>query len=177
MPAPAWPAALEGCYGPPLSHEQRLTLIRWLPSGGLADYAYDPFHRDQWRTPYPAGQLVRLAETLAAAQECGIELTLSISPGPDWRGEAEAQSPANVLRVIPAPSSGTEAPDIGTAWPHLPQRDSQAFGIPLASYGGSSRVDDRLLPHPASVVQSNNLTGLVVQNGLEGLPALSQARQ
>jgi hypothetical protein len=104
MPTPVWLAAIEGFYGPPFSHEQRLDLIRWLPSAGLTDYAYgpkdDPFHRDEWRTPYPAGHLAHFAETLAVAQECGIELTLSISPGLDWRGEADDEALAAKLRQL-----------------------------------------------------------------------------
>lgn len=104
MPAPAWLAAIEGFYGPPFPHEQRLDLIRWLPSAGLSDYAYgpkdDPFHRAQWRAAYPPEHLARFAETLAVARECGIELTLSISPGLDWTGEADHEPLVAKLRQL-----------------------------------------------------------------------------
>ena len=88
-----WLAAIEGFYGPPFRHDERLDLIRWLPRAGLTDYAYgpkdDPYHREQWRAPYPEGHLERFAETLATAREHGVSLTLSVSPGLDWRGEPD----------------------------------------------------------------------------------------
>src|SRR3954468_16186219 len=88
-----WLAAIEGFYGPPLRHEARLDLLRWLPSAGFTDFAYgpkdDPFHRARWRDSYPSEHLDRFAETLAVARAAGIELTLSISPGLDWRGDAD----------------------------------------------------------------------------------------
>lgn len=88
-----WLAAIEGFYGPPFAHEDRLDLLRWLPSAGFTDYAYgpkdDPFHRDRWRDPYPADRLALLAETLAVATQAGLTLTLAVSPGLDWRGEPD----------------------------------------------------------------------------------------
>ncbi len=93
MTAPVWLAAIEGFYGAPFTHEQRLDLIQWLPSAGYTDYAYgpkdDPFHRDLWRTPYPPEHLTRFAETATVAQTANIALTLSISPGLDWQGESD----------------------------------------------------------------------------------------
>lgn len=104
MPARAWLAAIEGFYGPPFTHAQRLDLIRWLPSAGLIDYAYgpkdDPYHRAEWRAPYPPGHLADFAETLAVARAHGIELTLSISPGLDWQGEADHEALAAKLRQL-----------------------------------------------------------------------------
>ncbi len=104
MTSPAWLAAIEGFYGPPFSHDQRLELIRWLPTAHISDYAYGPkddrFHRDEWRTPYPSSHLDRFAETLAVAQEAGIELTLSISPGLDWRGGQDHEALAAKLRQL-----------------------------------------------------------------------------
>lgn len=103
MPSP-WLAAIEGFYGPPFSHEQRLDLLRWLPSAGLTHYAYgpkdDPFHRDLWRSPYPSEHLERFSETLAVARESGITLTLSISPGLDWAGAADHDALVAKLRQL-----------------------------------------------------------------------------
>lgn len=88
-----WLAAIEGFYGPPFAHAARLDLLRWLPSAGYTDYAYgpkdDPYHRERWREPYPASHLADFAATLAVARDHGIRLTLSISPGLDWRGAAD----------------------------------------------------------------------------------------
>ena len=88
-----WIALIEGFYGPPYTHEQRLELLRWLPSAGLTDYAYGPkddqFHRASWREPYPEAALALLAGTARAAADAGVRLTLSVSPGLDWRGESD----------------------------------------------------------------------------------------
>lgn len=91
--SPKWVALIEGFYGSPYTHGQRLELIRWMPSAGFTDYAYGPkddaFHRSSWRAPYPPHALVQLAEALEVAQGAGIVLTLSVSPGLDWRGEED----------------------------------------------------------------------------------------
>src|SRR4051795_3281597 len=102
--AAPWLAVTEGFYGPPLRHEARLDLLRWLPTAGFTDYAYgpkdDPFHREKWRTPYPAEHLERFAQTLSVARDAGVELTLSISPGLDWRGAADHQPLVAKLRQL-----------------------------------------------------------------------------
>ena len=99
-----WLAAIEGFYGPPLRHEERLDLLRWLPSAGFTDFAYgpkdDPFHRARWRDPYPAEHLERFAETLDVARAAGVELTLSISPGLDWHGDDDHSALVSKLRQL-----------------------------------------------------------------------------
>jgi hyaluronoglucosaminidase len=103
-PTAPWLAAIEGFYGPPLRHEARLDLLRWLPSAGFTDFAYgpkdDPFHRARWRDPYPTGHLDRFAETLAVAGDAGVELTLSISPGLDWQGQEDHPALVAKLRQL-----------------------------------------------------------------------------
>ena len=102
--SPRWLAAIEGFYGPPYTHADRLDLLRWLPSAGFTDYAYgpkdDPFHRDRWREPYPAAELSRLAETQAVAREAGLTLTLAVSPGLDWRDDADHAALVAKLRQL-----------------------------------------------------------------------------
>ncbi len=103
-PASTWVAAIEGFYGPPYSHVQRLELLRWLPTAGLTDYAYGPkddaFHRESWREPYPSAELALLAETAAVARDVGVTLTLSVSPGLDWQGAADHAALAAKLRQL-----------------------------------------------------------------------------
>jgi hyaluronoglucosaminidase len=99
-----WLAAIEGFYGPPYAHQERLDLLRWLPSAGFTDYAYgpkdDPFHRDRWREQYPPEQCALLAQTLAVAQEAGLTLTLAVSPGLDWRGADDHPALVAKLRQL-----------------------------------------------------------------------------
>jgi hypothetical protein len=83
-----WIAAIEGFYGPPLSRQARLDLLAWLPSAGYTSYAYGPKDdrdlRDAWREPFT--DMTLLAEMLAAATAAGIDLSVGVSPGLDWRG-------------------------------------------------------------------------------------------
>jgi len=76
---------IEGFYGPPWSHQDRLDVIRFMGRVGLSHYYYapkdDPFHRAQWREPYPEDELAKLGELAAVAVESGVVFVYAISPG------------------------------------------------------------------------------------------------
>ena len=40
-----WLAALEGYYGPPLAHDERVALVQWLGEHDYDSYAYSPAPR------------------------------------------------------------------------------------------------------------------------------------
>ena len=54
---------IEGFYGPPWSHAERLDLLAFCGREGLNTWVHapkdDPFHRARWREPYPDAQLAR----------------------------------------------------------------------------------------------------------------------
>jgi hypothetical protein len=110
--------AIEGFYGPPLTHEARLSLLEWLPSVGFTGYAYspkdDPYLRDTWRLPHPDPELLRA--TLVAAQEHGIALSVGISPGLDWRGAEDEPVLVERLRVL----YDLGVRDLGVYWDDTP---------------------------------------------------------
>ncbi|MEH0970716.1 protein O-GlcNAcase [Micromonospora sp. CPCC 205546] len=93
--SPAPPAALstrgtvEGFYGPPWSHAERLAHLEFSARVGLNAYVYapknDPYHRARWRHRYPAPDLARLAELAETARALGIRFTYAISPGLSMR--------------------------------------------------------------------------------------------
>ena len=60
---------IEGFYGKPFSHEERMDLLGFLGQHGFDCYVYapkdDPRHREQWRDPYPEEDLDRFAEAVA----------------------------------------------------------------------------------------------------------------
>lgn len=137
---PTWVALLEGFYGPPYRHEQRLDLLRWLPGAGLTDYAYGPkddaFHRGSWREPYPPDVLDQLAETAAVAAEAGVVLTLSVSPGLDWRGPDDHVALVAKLRQL----HGLGVRSLGVYWDDVPPGGadlgrSHARGVAAAMAG------------------------------------------
>jgi hyaluronoglucosaminidase len=80
-----WRGTIEGFYGPPWSHNDRLAHLRFAERHGLNTYVYapkdDPFHRERWREPYPERELARLAELVHAAQAAQVRFVFTISPG------------------------------------------------------------------------------------------------
>lgn len=76
---------IEGFYGPPWSHEDRLSMVRWLSLSGLDSYVYapksDPLHRGvRWTQPYPEDALGRFEELIAAGREVGVDVTIALAP-------------------------------------------------------------------------------------------------
>jgi hyaluronoglucosaminidase len=78
---------IEGFYGPPWTHAERLDLIAFCGRHGLNTWVHapkdDPFHRERWREPYPEDELARLAELASAAERHGVELVYALAPGLD----------------------------------------------------------------------------------------------
>jgi hyaluronoglucosaminidase len=91
-------ATVEGFYGPPWSHDERLAHLDFCGRVGLDTYVYgpkdDPWHRARWREPYPADQLERMAGLVAAAAAAGVELVYAIHPGLSMRWEDPADQAA-----------------------------------------------------------------------------------
>ena len=83
--APRVRGVIEGFYGPPYTFDQRRDLFRFLPAAGLNTYAYapkdDPFHRDQWRDPYPSEYVEHFRELAAIGGEIGVRFVFTIAPG------------------------------------------------------------------------------------------------
>ncbi len=76
---------IEGFYGHPYSHADRLWLIERLGAWGMNRYVYapkdDPLHRAEWRTPYAAEALKEFAELIACGERAGVAVGFAISPG------------------------------------------------------------------------------------------------
>lgn len=76
---------IEGFYGPPYAHADRLWLIERLGAWGMNRYVYapkdDPLHRAQWRAPYAAGMLHEFGELIERGRGVGVEVGFAISPG------------------------------------------------------------------------------------------------
>lgn len=83
--AVAWRGIVEGFYGRPWSHEERLDTIRWMGRHHFNAYLYapkdDPLHRDRWREPYPPELMRRFQELVQAGQASGVEFMIAVSPG------------------------------------------------------------------------------------------------
>jgi hyaluronoglucosaminidase len=88
---------IEGFYGPPWSHAERLDLIAFCGREGLNRWVHapkdDPYHRARWREPYPDDELEQLAELAAEAARLGVDFAWALAPGLDvcYSDDAELQ--------------------------------------------------------------------------------------
>lgn len=112
-------AAVEGYYGPPLPHAERLDLLRWLAAHGYDMFVHapksDPHHRERWREPYPPQAAAELAELVQTGRDAGVEVALVVSPGLDWRDGDEA---ALIAKLASFTALGATA--LGVAWDDVP---------------------------------------------------------
>jgi hypothetical protein len=84
---------VEGFYGKPWSHQDRLDMLRFEGAHGMNVYYYAPkddlYHRHWWRKPYPKREAARLAELAKTAKENFVEFCFAISPGLSIRYSSE----------------------------------------------------------------------------------------
>nr|WP_184891587.1 beta-N-acetylglucosaminidase domain-containing protein [Amycolatopsis umgeniensis] len=85
-----WPVAplrgvIEGFYGAPWSHADRLAQLDFYGRTKQNMYVYspkdDPFLRARWRDQYPPEQLALLSQLVARATANHVEFTYALSPG------------------------------------------------------------------------------------------------
>ncbi|WP_129788583.1 beta-N-acetylhexosaminidase family protein [Promicromonospora panici] len=83
---------IEGFYGAPWSHADRLDQLRFYGDVKMNTYVYapkdDPYHRDRWRDPYPADKLAELGELADEATANHVRFTFALSPGFQQEGVA-----------------------------------------------------------------------------------------
>ena len=86
---------IEGFYGPPWTHAQRLDHLRFAAKAGFDTVVYapkdDPYHRRRWREPYPAAELARIGELAAAAEAAGVRFVYALHPALSMRYADDAE--------------------------------------------------------------------------------------
>lgn len=94
---PSFPlrGVVEGFYGKPYSHEQRMALMSLLRDLKMNTYIYAPkddlFHRELWREDYPEEETSRLRSLFDCARRNYIDFYFAISPGKDFDYADEAE--------------------------------------------------------------------------------------
>ena len=87
-----WPSVscrgvIEGFYGNPWSHQDRLRQFEFYGKHRLNIYVYgpkdDPYHRAHWRDPYPEAEAEKLKELVEAAHRNRVQFVWAIHPGGD----------------------------------------------------------------------------------------------
>lgn len=85
MSAFRWQGVVEGFYGRPWAHEDRLWLLERMGGWGMNAYVYapkdDPLHLARWRELYPGAQMRDFAELVAAGERAGVAFGVALSPG------------------------------------------------------------------------------------------------
>lgn len=78
---------VEGFYGTPWTFEARADILDFCRQYNLNSYIYapkdDPYHREKWRTPYPAEKLAEMKRLVEVARENKVRFIFAVSPGLD----------------------------------------------------------------------------------------------
>jgi hyaluronoglucosaminidase len=150
-----WPTmryrgSIEGFYGTPWSHADRLDHLDYLGAHRMNTYEYapkdDPYHREQWRDPYPADKLAELGELIDRAVRNKVDFTFALSPGLSMRYTDEADFQALIAKFEALYGLGARAfnvalDDIEYEQWHSPE-DEQRYG---PGGGGAGLAQSELL--------------------------------
>src|SRR5262245_7111403 len=101
---------VEGFYGAPWTHADRLAVVSFLAERGMNAYAYAPKddakHRAEWRTPYDEDEREQFAQLAAHAAARGVRFGFAISPGLDIDYDASADRAALLAKLAPLGDAG-----------------------------------------------------------------------
>lgn len=89
----AFRGTVEGFYGKPWSHEDRISQLRFYGDWKLNTYIYgpkdDPYHSSpKWREAYPMEESVKLKELVQIAKDNQVDFYWAIHPGQDIKWSA-----------------------------------------------------------------------------------------
>ncbi len=89
---------IEGFYGTPWSHADRMDLMASTSAYKMNTYIYapkdDPYHRKQWKTLYPEAEAAQIAELAQAGHDNNFNFVWTIHPGDsiNFNSEADVQA-------------------------------------------------------------------------------------
>ena len=102
LPSDFLGGVVEGFYGQPWTHDQRLHLFDQMAALRLNTYFYAPKndlkHRAIWREPYTNSELALFRELVQACEKNGLNFIYGLSPGLDIRFSDEAETNRIKLR-------------------------------------------------------------------------------
>ena len=139
---------IEGFYGEPWSHEERLDQLEFYGDVKANTYIYapkdDPYHRDRWREPYPADKLAELGDLVTTATENHVRFTFALSPGNTVCYSSDDDYQALVTKLQQMYDLGVRAfniplDDINYGSWHCDE-DRTTFGAPSARTAGIAQA-------------------------------------
>ena len=101
--------SIEGFYGNPWSHQDRLNQIEFYGKSKLNTYIYAPkddvYHREKWREPYPQNEMNRMNELIETSKQNKVDFVFALSPGIDIQltgtnAEADYQALVNKCQAM-----------------------------------------------------------------------------
>ncbi|TDX13190.1 MULTISPECIES: beta-N-acetylglucosaminidase domain-containing protein [Petrotoga] len=76
---------IEGFYGEPWSHQNRLDMINFCGRNKMNTYWYapkdDPYHREKWREDYPEEEIEKIDELIKVSKDNFVDFVFCVSPG------------------------------------------------------------------------------------------------
>jgi hyaluronoglucosaminidase len=103
---------IEGFYGAPWSHDERVDLIAFCAQHDLNTWVHapkdDPYHRAKWREPYPEAELAQLGELVTKCHEVGVDFHYAIAPGLDLCYSHESEWERLVAKIDQVRSVGVQ---------------------------------------------------------------------
>lgn len=140
---------IEGFYGQPWTHAERLDQMDFYGDVKANTYVYapkdDPYHRDKWREPYPAEKLAELGELVDRAAVNHVRFTFAVSPGQSicYSDPADRKALKDKLQALY---------DLGTRAFSVPlddidhsrwncEADRAAYGAPGTGAAGKAQAD------------------------------------
>lgn len=147
-----WRGIVEGFYGKPWTHEERMDMLSFMAEVGMNAYMYAPkddtYHRRKWRIPYPARQMAGLKRLASHARSVNISFIYAISPGLSLRYSDKRDADALTAKMTALHDAGVS--DFGLLLDDIPaqltsEADRKAFGsLAAAQVALANNVRDRL---------------------------------
>jgi hyaluronoglucosaminidase len=147
---PAMPlrGTIEGFYGTPWTHQERMDQLAFYGDVKANTYIYapkdDPYHREKWDEPYPADKVAALGELAQQASDHHVHFTFAVSPGNSICYSSEADFQALTAKLQQMYDLGVRAfsiplDDINYRRWNCPE-DEDAFGAPSSGAAGAAQV-------------------------------------
>ncbi|MGF3056335.1 beta-N-acetylglucosaminidase domain-containing protein [Microbacterium sp. YY-01] len=126
---------IEGFYGEPWTHDERRAALQLAGRLKLNSYVYapkdDPYHRDQWREPYPPEALARLVDLAQEGLRHGVDVVVALHPACSMVFSDEHEHELLAAKARQLLDAGI--PDVALLFDDVPPRtvharDKEAFG-------------------------------------------------
>ncbi|WP_443070807.1 beta-N-acetylhexosaminidase family protein [Streptomyces sp. NBC_01685] len=140
---------IEGFYGQPWTHRERLDQMDFYGDVKANTYIYapkdDPYHRGKWREPYPEDKLTELGELVGRATANHVRFTFAVSPGEsicysDAGDRATLKAKLQALYDLGTRAFSIPLDDINyTSWNC--EADRAAYGEPGQEPAAKAQVD------------------------------------